>query len=171
MELYEGLLTRRSVRQFIPDRDIPAKDIEDLLRAAMYAPSGRNTQPWEFIVVDDKMTFPKIIQIHPYCRFLEEASLAIIICGNTEKEMAPGAWMVDCANAAENLLLAAHAKNMGACWCGIYPDQERMNAFGAMFKLPEHIRPLGMIAIGYPAVEPKSPSDRYEESKVHHNQW
>lgn len=171
MELNEGLLTRRSVRQFIPDRDVPSEDVKDLLRAAMYAPSGRNTQPWEFIVIDNKQLFPKITQIHPYCRFLEEASLAVIICGNTEKEMAPGAWTVDCANAAENLLLAAHAKNMGACWCGIYPDEGRTKAFRTMFKLPEHIRPLGLMVIGYPAAEPKQPADRYDETKIHHNQW
>lgn len=123
MDFREGLRTRRSVRQYIPNRDIPADDIRDILETAMLAPSGRNKQPWEFIVVNDKSKFPEITQAQPYCRFLEEASLAVIVCGNTEEEMAPGAWMVDCAAATENLLLACHAKKLGSCWCGIYPDK------------------------------------------------
>lgn len=114
MDFSEGLRTRRSVRQYIPNRDIPADDIRDILETAMLAPSGRNKQPWEFIVVNDKSKFPEITQAQPYCRFLEEASLAVIVCGNTEEEMAPGAWMVDCAAATENLLLACHAKNLAA---------------------------------------------------------
>lgn len=82
MDFREGLRTRRSVRQYIPNRDIPADDIRDILETAMLAPSGRNKQPWEFIVVNDKSKFPEITQAQPYCRFLEEASLAVIVCGN-----------------------------------------------------------------------------------------
>lgn len=82
MDFSEGLRTRRSVRQYIPNRDIPADDIRDILETAMLAPSGRNKQPWEFIVVNDKSKFPEITQAQPYCRFLEEASLAVIVCGN-----------------------------------------------------------------------------------------
>lgn len=95
MDFREGLRTRRSVRQYIPNRDIPADDIRDILETAMLAPSGRNKQPWEFIVVNDKSKFPEITQAQPYCRFLEEASLAVIVCGNTEEEMAPGlGWLI-----------------------------------------------------------------------------
>lgn len=69
MDFREGLRTRRSVRQYIPNRDIPANDIRDILETAMLAPSGRNKQPWEFIVVNDKSKFPEITQAQPYCRF------------------------------------------------------------------------------------------------------
>lgn len=54
MFLEAGLLTRRSVCQFEKDREIPQSDIDDILKIAMYAPSARNTQPWEFVVVKDK---------------------------------------------------------------------------------------------------------------------
>lgn len=95
MDFSEGLRTRRSVRQYIPNRDIPADDIRDILETAMLAPSGRNKQPWEFIVVNDKSKFPEITQAQPYCRFLEEASLAVIVCGNTEEEMLPAlGWLI-----------------------------------------------------------------------------
>lgn len=171
MDFREGLRTRRSVRQYIPNRDIPADDIRDILETAMLAPSGRNKQPWEFIVVNDKSKFPEITQAQPYCRFLEEASLAVIVCGNTEEEMAPSAWMVDCAAATENLLLACHAKKLGSCWCGIYPDKERMENFIRLFNLPPHIKPLSLVVIGYPAAEPRQPEDRFKQQKIHMNSW
>ena len=65
MDFREGLRTRRSVRQYIPNRDIPADDIRDILETAMLAPSGRNKQPWEFIVVNDKSKYPEITQAQP----------------------------------------------------------------------------------------------------------
>lgn len=95
MDFSEGVRTRRSVRQYIPNRDIPADDIRDILETAMLAPSGRNKQPWEFIVVNDKSKFPEITQAQPYCRFLEEASLAVIVCGNTEERWLPAhGWLI-----------------------------------------------------------------------------
>ena len=147
MDFREGLRTRRSVRQYIPNRDIPADDIRDILETAMLAPSGRNKQPWEFIVVNDKSKFPEITQAQPYCRF------------------------VDCAAATENLLLACHAKKLGSCWCGIYPDKERMENFIRLFNLPPHIKPLSLVVIGYPAAEPRQPEDRFKQQKIHMNSW
>ena len=84
MFLEAGLLTRRSVRQFEKDREIPQSDIDDILKIAMYAPSARNTQPWEFVVVKDKKMRDKIAEVHPYAKFLKDASLAIVVCGDTE---------------------------------------------------------------------------------------
>lgn len=85
--------------------------------------------------------------------------------------MAPGAWMVDCAAATENLLLACHAKKLGSCWCGIYPDKERMENFIRLFNLPPHIKPLSLVVIGYPAAEPRQPEDRFKQQKIHMNSW
>ena len=90
MFLEAGLLTRRSVRQFEKDREIPQSDIDDILKIAMYAPSARNTQPWEFVVVKDKKMRDKIAEVHPYAKFLKDASLAIVVCGDTNQETAPG---------------------------------------------------------------------------------
>ena len=69
MNLEDGILTRRSVRSFQKNNRISQKDIDDLLNMAMHAPSARNTQPWEFIVVDEQNLFNKIISVHRYCCF------------------------------------------------------------------------------------------------------
>ena len=54
MFLEAGLLTRRSVRKFDSSKKLSKEDFEDLLKIAMYAPSGCNRQPWEFVVVEDE---------------------------------------------------------------------------------------------------------------------
>ena len=69
MFLEAGLLTRRSVRQFEKGKKISKNDIEDLLKIAMYAPSGYNKQPWHFVVVEDDATKEKIMQICHFLRF------------------------------------------------------------------------------------------------------
>ena len=82
MNVIEGILKRRSIRRFT-DKPIEKGDITTLLRAAMMAPTARNCQEWEFIVVQDKNTLHKITTVHPYAQMLKEAACAIIVCGNT----------------------------------------------------------------------------------------
>lgn len=171
MFLEAGLLTRRSVRNFEPNREIPQSDIDDLLKIAMYAPSGHNQQPWEFVVVTDKDLQQKITQIHPYASFLKDAALAIVVCGNLQEEYKPGFWLLDTSAAIENLLLACHGKGLGATWCGIYPDEARMKDFADLLELPPHIKPNGLVVIGYPAKQPPMPKDRFKAEKIHYNGW
>ena len=54
MELYEGLLTRRSIRKYNPEKTLTKEEILELIRAASYAPSAHNKQPWHFLVLEDK---------------------------------------------------------------------------------------------------------------------
>ncbi len=171
MFLEAGLLTRRSVRQFEKNREIPQSDIDDILKIAMYAPSARNTQPWEFVVVKDKKMRDKIAEVHPYAKFLKDASLAIVVCGDTNQETAPGYWVVDTSIATENLLLACHGRGLGACWCGVYPNEERMNDLKELLKLPDNIKPNALVVVGYPAKIPPQPKDRFKPEKIHYDQW
>lgn len=171
MELEEGLLTRRSIRKFVKDKPISEEHINSILKAAMYAPSARNKQPWEFVVVTDKELFSKISELHPYAAFIKDAAAAIFVCGNLNEQNGPGYWVGDTAAATENLLLACHAKGLGSCWCGIYPQQDRIDNFKTLLKLPDYVEPLSMVIIGYPDMTPVQPSDRFKPSKIHYNYW
>ncbi|MBE6445009.1 MAG: nitroreductase family protein [Alphaproteobacteria bacterium] len=171
MYLEAGLLTRRSVRQFQPNKKIPITDIDDVLKIAMYAPSGCNKQPWEFVVVDDEKQISEILKIHPHAQFLQDASAGIVICGDTEKQCGEGFWVVDCSAATQNLLLALHGKGMGGCWCAVYPDKKRMEDFAKLLKLPAHIKPLALVVAGYPSKIPQQPQDRFAKNKIHYNVW
>jgi nitroreductase len=169
MELISGILTRRSIRRYRPSL-VPETVIEELLRAAMHAPSARNEQPWHFIVVDNRELLDQIRNSHPYAAMLSEAPLAIIVCGDTSLELSPGYWPVDCAAATQNLLLAAHARGLGSVWLGVYPRAERMDKIRDLFHLPQKVQPFAVIALGEPA-ENKPTPDRYKPERVKRNGW
>jgi nitroreductase len=169
MEDMEAILSRRSIRRYTPD-PVPEEVIQELLAAAMSAPSASNEQPWQFVVIDDRHLLDEIPKFHPYAGMLKQAPLAIAVCGDLKLEMMSGYWIQDCSAATENLLLAAHAKGLGAVWLGVHPREERVNAVRELLGLPEQVRPLCLISIGYPA-EQKPPSHRYDASRFHRNRW
>ncbi|GAG53365.1 unnamed protein product, partial [marine sediment metagenome] len=75
-----------------------------------------------------------------------------------------------CSAATQNILLAAHASGLGAVWIGVYPAEPLVTATKKLLNLPEHIIPISLISIGYPA-EQKPRQDRYRADRVHYNQW
>ncbi len=169
MKTMESILQRRSIRRFTK-KPIAQDDLNTLLRAAMMAPTARNCQEWEFIVIRDKNTFTKIMHIHPYAQMLSQADSAIIVCGNTQREHAPGYWMADCGAATQNILLAATSLGIGSVWLGVYPNQERMDGLAKILGLPEYVKPLNIIALGYPD-EKKEEVDRFDPAKIHLEKW
>lgn len=171
MYLEAGLLTRRSVRQFEKGRKIAKEDMNDVLKIAMYAPSACNKQPWEFVVIENEAMKTKIAELHPYAKFLSDASAAIVVCGNEREECAPGHWITDTSAAIENLLLALHGKGMGGCWCGIFPDAKRMKDFQELLNLPEYVKPNALVVAGYPLTQSTQPKDRFNSDKVHYENW
>ena len=84
MDALECILTRRSVRQFDSNKKITHSEIEELLKAASYAPSAHNKQPWQFLVIEDKEIIKGFRQIQPWTSFAKDASCVIIICADTE---------------------------------------------------------------------------------------
>jgi nitroreductase len=165
----EAILTRRSVREYT-DRPISSETVRELLAAAMNAPSAANEQPWHFVVIDDPEILARIPTISPYAQMYTRARTAILVCADLHLLRIPDFWVQDCAAATENLLLAAHARGLGAVWTGIYPMEDRMLGFAALFSLPDHAVPFALVPIGYPAYHPPG-EDRYRDDRVHHNAW
>lgn len=169
METLDAILTRRSVRDFKPD-PIKEEDLQTLLKAAMQAPSAKNERPWHFIVIDDPETLHAIPEFHRNAKMLMYAPMAILVCSDRKLENKRATWIQDCAAATENILLAAHAMGLGGVWLGVFPDSERVFGMQALLGLPKDVRPVSMVAIGYPALKPE-PTDRFDESRIHHNKW
>lgn len=167
MDAMKAILTRRSIRKYT-DQAIPENLINDLLKAAMSAPSATNKQPWNFIVINDREILDQVPSFHPYADMLYLAPLAIAVCGDTLLQSA--FWVEDCSAASENILLAAHAGGLGAVWTAVYPREDRIEGLRKLLALPENIVPLSLIALGYPA-EKKSPSNRFNPSRIHYNRW
>ena len=102
MEALQAIHTRRSVRKY-QDQPVPQEFVQKLLAAAMQAPSARNQQPWQFVVVDDRAMLAKIPEFMPNAAMAAEAPMAILICGDLGLEKSAGYWVVDCAAAAQNM--------------------------------------------------------------------
>jgi len=169
MDLMEALITRRSVRRFDP-KPVPTELVSLLLRAAMQAPSAANAQPWHFVVITDRLVMEKVTEFHPAAESLHQAAAAILVCGDSQLEKRPDRWIMDCSAATQNILLAAHANGLGAVWLGIHPDPIRIEGMRRLVNLPKHVRPLSLVAIGYPAQE-VPPVDRFNPDRVHYESW
>ena len=167
--MLETIFKRHSVRTYA-DRQVEDELVEQVLRAAMAAPSAGNQQPWQFIVIEDRQTLKRVAEIHPYAKMAEKAPLAILVCGDLRMEVHVGYWVQDCSAAAENMLLAVQELGLGAVWVGVYPVEARIMALRELFDLPKEVLPLALIPIGYPA-EKREPVSRYDRSRIHYGKW
>jgi len=142
------LLSRRSIRKF-QDREVSMEIIEKILDIARYAPSAKNRQPWIFIIVRDREIIDKLSNIHVSALPLRNAPSAIVVACN--KLESPVSYQVDCANAAMYIMLAAHALGLGTVWIQTLRNIEQIQE---ILKLPQHIIPIAILAIGWPAEKP-----------------
>ena len=164
-----AIFKRRSIRKYTSE-PVSEEQIEKILRAGMAAPSAGNQQPWHFIVIDDREILSEIPKCHPYSKMLNEASCAIVVCGDVTLQRFEGYWVQDCSAATQNMLLMATELGLGSVWLGVYPREERVEALKTLLKIPEHVIPLSIISLGYPAEE-KEPNNRFDETRVHRNTW
>lgn len=165
----ETILGRRSIRQYTAE-SVSQEQVRLLLEAAMSAPSAGNEQPWHFIVIREHALLSACADIHPHAGMAARAPLAVLLCADPALEKHTGFWPQDMAACTENLLLAAHAEGLGAVWVGIYPREERMQAFVELFGLPAGIVPFSLVPIGHPA-EKKAAEDRFKSDRLHLERW
>jgi nitroreductase len=169
METLQAIKTRRSIRKFL-DKPVSSETVRVLLEAAMFAPSAGNEQPWQFIVLDDRKFLDEVPGICATASMCRQSALAILVCSDFALEKYPGFWVQDCSAAVENLLLAAHALGLGAVWAGVYPLNDRVEAFRRLLGLPDEITPFALVVLGYPNEAPVAPK-RYRDERVHYNGW
>ncbi len=162
----ELLLTRRSVRRFL-DREVEDDKILKALDIARYAPSAKNKQPWEFIVIKDPETMKKLSKLRPGAAPLANAKAAIAIVADAKTS--PHTYAIDCACVTTYLLLALHALGLGAVWINLFEHEEAEN----MLRIPreEGKRLFAVVAIGYPAETPQPPPRRSLEDILYFERY
>lgn len=162
------LLERKSVRKYT-DTDVKKEDLDYILRAAMSAPTARNTRCYSFIVIKDKATHKKIASLHRAAQMILQAPLAILVTGDQnaafEKYLPQ-----DCAAATQNMLLAATVKGYGSVWCGVYSNEERSKAMEKLFNLPENIKAFSLVVIGESA-DNNPPKNGWQPEKIKYEVW
>lgn len=161
--------TRRSVRAFQP-RPVGDDLIALLLDAAMAAPSAGAKDPWQFVVLKDPAVRKQVADCLPNGHFLADAPAGIIVCGDLDRAHGHelSYLLQDTAAATQNLLLAANALSLGACWLGIHPREDRIRAISSILRLPPNVIPVAGTAIGFPAQELPART-RADNSRIHWN--
>jgi len=153
MDFWEVISRRRSIRAYEPGRPVPDEIICQLLEGALRAPSAGNRQPWHFIVVRDEMTKAGLASAAYGQHFVAQAPVVIVVCADPSRSAARYGTrgrelycLQDTAAAAENLLLAAVALGLGACWVGAFDERAAASAL----RLGSHLRPVALIPLGHP---------------------
>lgn len=165
-KLIETILSRHSIRKFTGE-PIKEDDLNTIIKAGMAAPSAMNIQPWSFIIITDKAILNNLCKSLPYAKMLDKAGAAIVVCGDSKEAN----WVVDCAAATENILLAAHALDYGAVWTAVYKYESRIETVRKECRIPKDIIPLNVIPIGVPVEKKGKAIDKYKDTNIHRNTW
>lgn len=159
---------RKSVRSFTGE-PVSREMLTELVKAGMAAPTARNRQPWQFVVISEKPAMLSLAEKLPYAKMLASAGAAIIVCGDLEIARAgdtESMWMLDCSAATQNILLAAESMGLGAVWTAAFPYADRIAAVNEVVKLPEYVVPLCVIPVGRPTGIDR-PKDKWKPERLH----
>ncbi len=164
----ELLRTRRSIRRYRPDA-VPEEMIAQILEAGRWAPSASNRQPWQFVVVRDRVVLEKVAENAAYYflrwAHVAEAPLLIALCGNAKSRIYRQFLHEDVGLAGGQMMLQAKAMGLGTCWVGGLDRK----AIGDILKLPEDVRVIGLLTVGYPAEDPPPTPRKALEEMVHYD--
>lgn len=161
MKFEEVLRGRRSVRRY-EKKPVPRELIIDLIAAAEAAPSAGNLRARKYFVIT-RPEMQKALAVASYGqRPVETAPVLLVVAADIERsssrygERGSLFSLQDAAAATMCLLLAAHNLGLGTCWIGAFDDEMVREALS----LEEHLLPMAIISLGWPAEEPRPPSGR-----------
>ncbi len=165
MDLFEAIEARHSVRAY-QTRPIDRNDLERIVDAARRAPTGRNEQPWEFVVVTDMYTRQRIAELTTFGKYIADAAACVgVFCRDDTAY-----WLEDGAAATENILLAATALGIGSCW--VAADKKPYAPdLAKLMSAPSTHRLVSLVALGYASDEPPRKPKRPLDEVLHWETW
>lgn len=156
MEALRALAARRSIRRF-KNQPVSREAILRLIDAARLAPTARNVQPWEFIVVTNPNRLRQLAALTDHGKFIADAPVCIVVCSRDTKY-----YLEDCSAATTNLLLAATALDLGACW--VAGDKKAYaSQIVSLCGAPPELKLVSLVAVGYPEEIPSPPKRTIED--------
>ena len=156
MDVFAAISQRSSIRAYRP-ADVEDDKLKKILEAARLSPSASNRQEWKFIVVRNKKTKNELARAAFGQSFIGEAPVVIVACG-TESKSVMGCGQpthtVDVSIACAYMLLEAYELELGTCWIGAF-EQDKTKK---ILNIPEQVRAVAMIPLGYPNEPPSRKS-------------
>jgi len=173
LEIPEAILKRKSVRAFAP-KGLTDEEITILIKAATIAPSAGNMQPWGFVVVRDHDVKEALVEASHGQSFIASAPVVMVVCtdaakttpryGEREEKLY---CLMDTAAAIENIMITATHNGLATCWIGAFDEGMAAEAV----ELPNGVRPVALIPVGYPAHDPPSRPRRPVAEVLHMDHW
>ncbi|MFW6159230.1 MAG: nitroreductase family protein [Planctomycetota bacterium] len=169
MDVMEAIQKRRSVRNY-EDRPVEEETLQAVLEAGRLAPSARNLQEWRYVVVRDPELRAKLVDAANGQKFVGQAPVVLVACAKTDgHKMACGepSYPIDVAISLDHMSLKAVEEGLGTCWVGAFDPAAVKKLLG----IPDAIRVVELMPLGYPAGE-ASPRSRLDlEEVVSFDKW
>ncbi len=149
MEFESLIKARESIRSY-SNKKVEDEKINFVLESARLAPSWRNRQCWQFVVVKDKKIIKDLSKTSIINHWLKKVPVIIVACGDPKQSGLRNGinyFIVDVSIALENIVLAATDKGLGTCWIGGFNEKKVKE----ILRIPEHIRVVALTPLGYPA--------------------
>lgn len=168
------LQKRRSIRKY-QDKEVSGEQIQALLQAALLSPSSRGQRPWQFVLIDQEEILEELAEAKAGgSSFLAGAEIAVAVAADPEVS---DVWVEDCSIAATHIQMMAEDLGLGSCWIQIRRRQRQdgmdsENYVRDVLDLPDKLRVLAIVALGYPDEEkPSYELDELNYDRVHYNSY
>jgi len=167
MDILKAVKERRSVRDF-QKKEIPQDIIDKLIEALIWAPSAGNLQARKFYFIKETGLKKKIAVAALNQHFLAEAPLVIIGCADSRisyRYRERGIYLYsiqDVACSLMGMMLVAYENGLGSVWVGAFQE----DIISDLLELPEILRPVALVAVGYPSKIPSPPPRVSKEEAV-----
>ncbi|MCG2688091.1 nitroreductase family protein [Candidatus Parcubacteria bacterium] len=169
--MLEVFKKRRSIRQYL-SKEVEEEKLNEILKAAMLAPTAHHCRSWEFIVVKDRKIIEKLSKATKWSDFVKGALAVIILCAD---ESLDPRWIEDLSIAAGYIYLEAVNQGLGTCWIAVRDPQgsrDEENYVREIIGAPEKIRILCLMPLGYPAEKKGEHEDsEFDLKKIHSEKW
>ena len=169
METWDAISSRRDVREF-QDKTLPASDLDRILEAGRRAPSSRNTQPWDFIVVTDREQLGELALVWQGAGHVARSAATVAVALPNLEDRRETAFF-DVGQAVMSMMLAAADLGIGSGHAAV-SDQDLARR---VLQLPDDRICAHLVPLGYPAERPlelrERPKRRPFNDVVHRNHW
>ena len=168
----DAIRKRRSVRKY-EEREVTDEQLGQVLEAARLAPSWKNQQTWQFLVIRDagkRQAVAEVLEGNPSQRGVAAAPVLIVVCADPEQsgvENGKEYYMADIGIVMDHIMLEAADMGLGTVFIGWYDEGRMREVLG----VPEQFRIVGMTPLGYPAKEPRPVPRKELDELVHWETW